>query len=674
MRQLTDAGRSMKSRRGLLQQRLSTCTGSTLLVIALAATTCARAAASVKLVGEPTALTIGVSGCITKPAAGKSSPSAVKPLETERCPLTGRGRQLVGVGRLSLALQATSPEKIDPSKVGLSFVSSADGSEDGIVACSRVIRRACIAVSRPEEPKGIAILLLRFPLFSGESMRALTGTLIVEANGEEIPVPVSASPEDVSEVRVEPTSIHLSGSARTISITATGPGVGSLLERQARPPQATLLHGPNGHTAKVTVGPFTATAAKGTSATPLSATAPVKFTGSPPPGTYTGKVSLSQLATAGPALEVQADSGHSYLWAFLLVAAGVILAQLIGPSISVRRRGQELATVLQRTTTRYEGIERKLRAAGYLDGATGVIWDIGSVVVPTTEPSGLSRPLTIAELREQIESERDDEDFNEDRQVVLEVIAHVSRWLRVAPLAVALSRVAANSEGQLKETTKTVTATRLLQLTLRREPADADKADDLVERVLDQIRWHTAYCQAWTTAKTLEQAKGYAIMKKLTTIDAKWGAPGALDRKSSETDTRVDELNVVREQLGLPKASLPSAKELQLPGTPPITWEIPAQWFTGWSLLNGFRFHSLKLRSAAKYIGRVHKPERLELVWSIALLLIIAAVYTFTIYDATWGSFKDLVTAFTAGLGGTITLKIALPIFKSQRLRATTKS
>jgi len=638
----------------------------------------------------------------------------VEAMDTERCLTPGdpsRARnagvktQLVGIGQMLIAVQNANAFSVT---IGLKYVRE-DGRTIQLTDCSALAQiyeaparaKAC---RRAHKPTGIKLrahsvetLPLRFALLSSESPQTLQGAIYIRGCNQTLVVPVTAAVEGISDVQLEPSTVQLSADTwsvpgnknhvpggwdvlplrntltswtnRSTTVTATGPGVGEMLARRPPSPRTIFLHDRRGDTAELQLGRFRAVNDQTGGSDPLQAVATLKLINHPPPGSYSGHLGLSELDASASVLNIELNT-HLPAWlAVVCVLLGVILAMVVAPLAVLRRHAAELRSALDHAINRYR------LAAHSLDDELSwdaVLWNLNDVA--TTTDSETIGPVSMAEtLSDKIDGERDDEDFNEDRSGVLEVTAHLARWLRVAPAALRLHQVGAQTPSI--KATATAKDTLLLQRMLKSEPEDVAATDDLVARVLHQTWWHQIYYETFNAARAKKRT---ALKQKLNALDHDLEQPDALTRTSQEQcglDTRLVEISKqLNEDFEPTFPGLPVTAPVDHANALDVHWNASPNLFSGWSTLDGASFRNLSADTKHRRRPQWQKPTSAEWLWSLFFTLVMSIVYAFTVYGETWGSLKDILTALTAGFAGAVTLKIALPIFESQRLRPPASS
>jgi hypothetical protein len=690
----------------------------------------AAAAASepLSLIGATGQRTITLSSCQT---SGTSSKSIIEAMDTGHCvitaapggsPNTANKTQLVAIGQLLLAVRNStgSPALLNLRYVredghaaqlpGCSTLAQLAGTSAAAQACvgAQTLTQACSQVQVPPKtcPKvhlpvnvranahSITTLPLRFALLSNESPQALRGAIYIQSSNHTIVVPLDVGIQDMPGVQPESTVVRLSTdtwdisdlwAAKSVTVTVTGPGVGAMLTRQPLSPRKYLLHNGGGNTAEVELGTFQAQAAEPEEAQtngskpakavkavePLRAVATLTLVNHPHTGTYHGRIALSELDPSAATLDVHLRTHLPWWLAVLFVLIGTLVAMIVAPLALLRMHADELQVKLSEAVNRYRRVARSLDGMSALSWQS-VLWDLNDLTtashdVVTASSDEVGLVSVSQQLAEQIGGERDEDDFNADAKGVLDVTARLSRWLRVAPAALRLYQVADETQladdQRLPAMTATAQATRLLLKRLRYEPPDPTTTDDLVARVLRQSFWHQSYREAVNAAKAKNDAKRVTALKKL---DGKLKNPDVMQRTSAAQDALELELEDLRGELDLrPATELPM---LPVRDLPEVNWAATPTLFSGWSTLDGASFRNLRAHAERRYKAQSMRPSRAEWLWSLFFALVSSIVYAFTVYNSTWGSTKDILTALTAGFAGAVVMKVALPIFKSQRL------
>ncbi len=541
-----------------------------------------------------------------------------------------------------------------------------------------------------------------------------------------------AAPESAAALKLEPAELTLSndswGSRPSITVKLVGPEAEKFANVHYPPPRTVVLYDTHNRQAKVNIGKFTGSG--------NVVTAKLSLEKNASPGRYSGEVTLLPGALESPRLKLTVAS-HLPSWlAFLLVVAGVLIGVPAKALYALHARRDVLLKAVAEADDRVNEVSKKL--GGQRDVVTRVTWYLTNLatapgqetkttpgeespwLLPTGNLSG------VAALRERIEEARNDKDLEGDTEATLEVIARIQRWLRLAPAAWRLELVA---EEKFDGTTpswpsaRTWRDTRVLQRQLLYEPQSATEADDLVARILWQIRWHHRLfalhagaqpeVPAGIVGPALEQLKQAIVDLDLTLPEKS----NVLSRTSAERDELDFELERLHEQHIVPE-SLEASKlgdapwSVDTPGLE-VNWQTTPNLFTGWATLDGSSW--LRVRTRAVEPPKRHRPRRgtsrqtpargerpslpqaradsrwavlwpvlpkraveppaggqraplrrapgaglgWAVLWSVLPVLAASIVYAATIYSETWGSWLDIATAVAAGFVGKVTVDLA---------------
>jgi hypothetical protein len=113
-----------------------------------------------------------------------------------------------------------------------------------------------------------------------------------------------------------------------------------------------------------------------------------------------------------------------------------------------------------------------------------------------------------------------------------------------------------------------------------------------------------------------------------------------------------------------------------------VNWAADANNFTGWATLDGPSYGQLVRQSmvtsrtySAAVLAKELQRLGLDLPFALVTAGVACAIYLPTIYNDTWGTVPDMLTALLAGIGGPLIVKwAALPAFQSLRLRLSSTS
>ena len=610
--------------------------------------------------GGVEARTIPLEACdADKPAA-----DALAAVKSGGCP-RGKPRTLMGVLRIAL----------DIAKKGQLTVSYLRSEADEEVPASEHF-----AVVEPGEATvkagELRVLTLRFAVPQGKGLSTVNGTVFVKHGDTRFPLPVKAP---AAELKVVPATVPIEctfggDGCETTTVTLTGTAVPQLVENVVEKEEITVELRKDLHTATAKIDEITP---DGTDA--LKATARVRITDDGIPGrTYKGTAEL--LPGEKPVtLDIELKHGFSGWIPFIVILIGVLFGALLPRVRSHWRRQKLLRAELDAAVDQYETRLKRI-------GGNPASYRLKDLVDFT--PNG--PPAAVAELRTAIATARNDADLDEDTTRVLDLIARLQRWLRVEPAAQRFDQVATSQPHQPGTGQKAWKDTRTwhdslaLRAALHDEPKDADAADDLVARVLWQIQWHHRMERAWNH---VAEGKGNVTAKQLDEVDAKLTSSPVLDRTASQRAELEADLDRLTQDLDIPDLGAPEGADVRSTVLGDVNWQAPSFNFRGWATLNGPQYKQLKERvsNSGRDIEAQRPARKTEedstvgstvrrlfsgTIHSLPAILLACTVYFLGVYDDSWGSAIDFLTALIAGAAGKIVIDWAgLPLFRSVRLR-----
>ncbi|HEY8808979.1 MAG TPA: hypothetical protein VIM28_03055 [Solirubrobacterales bacterium] len=552
-------------------------------------------------------------------------------------------------------------------------------------------------------------LTIGFAVPLAESATTIDGSLIVSLKGEKPQiVPVSGEARTFKGVTITPSTLPMDSEDRTATVTLEGPELVEYLRSHGSEESSAILHSEGSDTAEATLTlPSAEDVEVGEHTSRAKATVTLADT-DPAAGKYTGKLSLANLSTETGSVSIELHA-HDCFWLLVaLVLLGIVVTGFGSRLVTTASRRKLLGTVLNQTLEAFRysarpGAVKAWHLDDLLDEDPGREDSKQKADDAPPAPKG-GRLQGLPALLDSISTARSSKDLDEDADRVLDMIARMQRWLRVEPVARRLSRVVEKRTATAELPTekskdaekpalkwgdsKTLRDTRALLRMARQEPADADKADDLVARLLFQIDWHNRMATAWDAVGKGGDPK--ALQKEARALDEALGddsKPGK--RELAELDGLTARLDALMGNL--PKGT--TAPDLpQIEGEPidedgtelgitPVKWEAAAHLFTGWATLDAQSYGQLSRRAATssralympgpKDVWQEARKFRLpDVYWTAAILIVTSAAYGATTYSNTWGSCADLATAFLAGSLGKVAVNwAALPIFQSIRLR-----
>lgn len=523
-----------------------------------------------------------------------------------------------------------------------------------------------VALAPGLDPSSLrGLLLLESRQGTGARRTRRTRTLAITA------APASPPPEDpaLSDIVFQPSKLTVTTedpSQETAEVTLLGDGLGDALARGPLESSVRLRDGDSELIATIEV-------AKSEPGSPDRATGTVTFSGDPGPGKYADKLPLSDSSPASPVLDVEVSVRKNFIWALLLIYVGALIGGFLVKAALISRRRVLLQEAVDQSVTDYERVRR--------DG-TPKSWDLSDFLgdeldkpAPSTSVATLQG---VSGIRTSLANARNDGDLDEDTERVLDLVARIQRWLRLEPAVRRLHMVAATERpetlGQLRwDATRAHRDSRQLATLAKREPLDVEEADDLVARVLRHAVWHHRFGEVWTAAHQRDDAD---LREKLKAVDGAAAEKSAVTRTPAEQDDLEAKLDLLISRYAVPVRDI--VRPQDPPCVTPAKWSASPNLFTGWATLDGKSFGQLKDQAGAGRRGYsltafldTFKAMRGDLLPSFVTAAIMAAIYAVAVYDDTWGSCEDFVTAFVAGLTGKAVVNWAqLPTFQSLRLRS----
>ena len=551
-----------------------------------------------------------------------------------------------------------------------------------------------------EQPLDVAVGFTASP---GESPSTLSGSLVVApATGKPASVPVTAEARSFSGIAVSPATLSIDGEDPESQLMVEGPELDEYLQLHGQERLSTTLRGNGDDTAEATLSLPQANGTTHAAAT-VAVTADEVAAGK-----YSGRIALPEVPAEGGAASIELHEHESFALLVALVLAGVVFVGIGTRLVTAAGRRKQLGAVLDQSYDAYAFVAETGETKSWrLDDLLGMppvrLTAEQKKAASKAEPEG-DRLQGLQALRHSIATARSAQDLDEDATRVLDMVGRMQRWLRLEPLARRLALVeACKGTGTLPEEgegedrkdprnwadSSTLRDTRAIQAMARREPADADKADELVARLAFQIDWHNRMAVAWEAADRRPE-----LAKPVRKLDE------ALDGDDSAEERKLGELSPLTARLDALIGELPEDTPVPDPpevdekaisdcggelGLTKVDWEASPHLFTGWATLDAQSYGQLGSRAATSSRGQympgagdlLHEMDQLkpaDFYWTAAILAVASAAYSVSAYNDTWGSGTDLATAFLAGALGKVAVNwAALPIFQSVRLRKAAK-
>jgi len=619
------------------------------------------------------------------------------------------------------------PEERDPPLV-VEFVPESKGARQ--LLCKQGEARVFVDGAPPTEGCSFAALPIQegevvplgigFKLPVGEALSSIEGSLEFTVDGveQDQTVQVKAAMRELAKVDVNPGSVTLDSENPTAEVKLIGPGVVQLLRMGLLGETSVALRDDAGDATIATVEFKGAGEVEG-SPNPDLARGVVRLSDDDPaPGDYKGELPVSHADAGGPSVEIELKS-HRSPWAMVfLVFVGIVGIGLVTRLVTLATRRGLLLEALRQSVEAYRCIRessKESRAWSLEDllrlcesddqsltfGKRVRQWGEDLIGMSPKRYFGALLQGAPA-LEASIRQARSSKDLDEDADRTLDIIARIQRWLRAEPAARQLALVEESPHpAPLKHPkeekqdplewrdSRVQLETLALLEAAKREPADADQADVLVASLLWQAKFHHDLAALWRVATDKEESK---LAKKLFKLDKKMAEEDAKGGRGAEARDALDaELRSFRPKGWEPGEMLRPAEPVGSASTPGeigitrVAWDASPNLFTGWATLDKPSYGQLTLRTATSSRSVYRRYGLLEILLleartlrpadvllSLAILAGAAGVYGLSKYSHTWGSCEDMVAAFLAGATGAAAVKWgALPIFRSQRIRAT---
>lgn len=375
-----------------------------------------------------------------------------------------------------------------------------------------------------------------------------------------------------------------------------------------------------------------------------------------------------------------------FIWAALAVLIGSLLGGLLPLVSGIWRRKELLRAELKGVLERYKQVRDNA-------AAPPIHWHLDDAVGP--EPwfrddwLALPRLQGAGGLYSSIRWARTDAELDELTDWVLDLSARIGRWLRlhqpVRDLGEAFDEPIRARGDKLWRQTGTYRDTRLLLLETQHEPATDEAAEQLLHRVLEQRQWHHEVAELWKAVSAAQADPNIpkARREKIAALDLKpITDPEVAEAKRTPEQQRelIADLEDLKAQLETLKTGepQPTAEIVEGAAIPSVLLASAARVRDAIATFDqaiaakinaarGASAASPDNRNPAKIIGGVLWNEK----WLTALLALGALLaYVLPLYDSTWGSSTDYLTAIAAGFGTQAIVRwAALPAFESLRIR-----
>lgn len=587
-------------------------------------------------------------------------------------------------GHLTIAVKNKESK---PGRVAVAFLQAGGARFDALSSASGSPVEPASPIPDPPpvlRPGQVRPVQLEFALPKGKPAAWLDGTLLLRLRkiGKKgtgpapTLVPVKAEFLSLTNISFEPSDLALQVTGGDLegggTVNLVGPAAEQLLGRTP-PFTATVLVGNDeGNRASVTIDELQRVG-DGT----VAATVAVEGVEA---GKYTGALALGQ-GSAAPKLPITLNARSC-----LALAVGLILlSSLVGgllPAFSSTARTRALLRVRLKTA-----IERFEEQYDSPDNKPLLLWDMTVTMGPRPwlgrSWSSVTGAEGVAGRYAELKWARSDDDLKALATEVDEAITEIGRWLlvfeRAKELQALLGRrgVPVRKGGEWEATKIAIDAEEFLDGLRRAERTTDNDARELAIKCIERRRWYALVLEAWTKIARAEQdpalpdvartALGQKDLSPFTSV----GFP-----KSTQLAPLGAELaRVMREARALvPKldryADEPSAETFDA-----FVESASLADKRSPNLMAGVEDESKRLEAEHEISAQDRSGEealqRLSVLdWMVTAVLALGATFAYTVplYDSTWGTTTDVLTALAVGFGTQVVVQwAAMPIFRSIR-------
>jgi hypothetical protein len=400
-------------------------------------------------------------------------------------------------------------------------------------------------------------------------------------------------------------------------------------------------------------------------------------------GEYKGDLRLGEAAD-DPKLSLTLRAHHFFLYALAAVVLGAALGLLAPYATGIRRRKRILGSQLKSVLADYD---RELA-----NGAPDEPWDLSEQIGKSSyfeeELFAFPRRQGARGLWSELRWARTAAEVDQLTDWALELSTQVSWWLELREPVRALREESEHSVPKLGVSDWKDTEIYEDGLALRDEIAQVDpaaltesQARGLKLRVVNQTRWEGAVRGIWAELVELRKTKKLTA-KRLTALRPKLSAiTSPKVRESKRTPEQWRELLAGFRELDEEIVSLRPEPSAVLGFDLLLVDFDDVDFFSGEGTeryIDDFDFGLDRGRRARRSIRRgdatrsaqeiLDDVKRADWLMTLFLGLVAALVYTLTIYDDTWGTATDYLSAILAGLATKVIADWTfLPLFQSLR-------
>jgi hypothetical protein len=415
-------------------------------------------------------------------------------------------------------------------------------------------------------------------------------------------------------------------------------------------------------------------------------------------GEYEGTLPLAPGVVGGPELPISVNVGHSLGLAVLVVFLGAFVGGFLALMRGIRRQRSLLRLQVKSMLERYDKQRRKSHGvtAGY---------DIDALYVqPRYEGDGVVRPFPadhgVSGLLWRIDSAQSDQDFDVAAARTDSFIDAVDWWIRLEPwareirLQIDARRVPQRKGGKKFIDCRAFHETYEVREELLTPPKNEEKVQDLQQQAARHCERLNRWRELWHLLLEVDKVRDQLdegqrtvvadaevdAIEKETTPNPKAKNEIAERRRAAVLEERLlDEAeDTLRYVLASIEQKLDTRVEEQLADDSRRVEQLADSVRTT-SVARRLADPERSLRLPTGRDGREKRSglwrwfkrlQRGDVFWTLLSGLVAATAYALTIWDDTWGTVVDYVTAFTAGfLTETVVKWAVLPGFQSYRAR-----
>jgi hypothetical protein len=432
------------------------------------------------------------------------------------------------------------------------------------------------------------------------------------------------------------------------AVTLRGDGARRLME-DGREPEATgILHTGSGATITARLQDLTADGNGVVTGT-------VDLTEIDDSGEYKGVLAVAPGGEGAAQIPLTVNVRNSFLFAFIAVLLGAALAYVMRWREQIGLRRRRLRGRLDVAIRRYEKLRDEHK------GEEPASFDLATLLGDQPWDSPVPDAAGIGALRYDIEQAEQDADWGQLTRRVDHYVSTISRWLEVERAVEHASDLAASEVPELDghRIERTQCWAQLDALITEADSKEVLKScHNYLRRLEGQVKLYREFSALWNRKLEIQQRHD-VDREKLDAIDvcaALDGVPAPDSRTAKDlADARSElrrlqlELDELTPEIEPPRLAPGAYKATKtgpvgkLARRPAQTWDSP---------LTAELVDERNKRAKQHRQRRLWAPfNRYDLLWTFVAIAVASVGYALTLYDDTWGSAVDFLTAFAAGFG-----------------------